>query len=193
MTTELIKVYVLKTLDDPWGDYGNILVHGMTRHLGKSESLLQLERTAPFIPPVSMPGIHDVVVTDDVRNKLIHVIPSLFFAPIKKARIVRLEWEQWNRSAPEPLEYPESGAPEDYILEREHDPALAEHLGPLWQLVPKINPNIQTNGKFNAAAYHQEHFVVADDFGGYAYISAELKLALSKIVNGFVGFEEIPA
>ncbi len=193
MTTEGIKVYVLKPLDDPWGDYGNILVHGMTRHLDKSESLLQLERTAPFIPLVSMPGIHDVVVTDDVRNKLIHAIPSIYFAPIKKARIVRLEWEQWDRSFPEPLAYPESGEPEDYILGLEHDPALAEQLGQLWQLVPKITPNIQINGKFNAAAYHREHFVCADDFGGYAYISAELKFVLSTIAAEFVGFEEIRA
>lgn len=193
MKTEQIEVYVLKRRDDPWGDYGDILVHGMTRHLDKSESLLQLERTAPFIPSVSMPGIHDVVVTDDVRNKLIQVIPSLSFAPIKKTRIVRFGWEQWDRLAIEPFEYPESGEPEDYILEREHDPALAEHLGQLWQLVPKINPNIQKNGQFNPAEYHHEHFICADDFGGYAYVSAKLKFALSGFANAFVDFEEVRA
>jgi hypothetical protein len=31
------------------------------------------------------------------------------------------------------------------------------------------------------------------DFGGYAYISAELKFVLSKIAAEFVGFEEIRA
>jgi hypothetical protein len=29
----------------PWGDYGRILVHGMSKHRGRKEGQIQLERT----------------------------------------------------------------------------------------------------------------------------------------------------
>jgi hypothetical protein len=47
----------------PWGDYGNILQHGMTAHLGRVGGLLSLERTGPYMPPITFPGAGDVVLT----------------------------------------------------------------------------------------------------------------------------------
>src|SRR5438105_2367736 len=54
----------------PWGDYGSILTHGMTAHLERRGSQLQLERTGPFIPPISFPGINDIVVTTEMRDAM---------------------------------------------------------------------------------------------------------------------------
>ena len=53
-----------------WGDYGNILISGMSRHLPRKDNLIQLERTGPFIPPITLPGIGDIVVTSDLKNEL---------------------------------------------------------------------------------------------------------------------------
>jgi hypothetical protein len=100
------------------------------------ESLLRLERTGPFVPPVSMPGPGDLVVTDAFRARMEQSpLAGLGFRPVEKARIVRLEWEHWDQDDFEPDEYPGSGEPEDYILGRPHDPELAARIGPVWEVV----------------------------------------------------------
>jgi hypothetical protein len=48
-----VQFFRLEAPEAPWGDYGSILQHGMTAHLGRNpEGLAQLERTGPFIPPI---------------------------------------------------------------------------------------------------------------------------------------------
>lgn len=115
----------------PWGDYGRILLSGMTAHQERTpEGLLRLERTGPFVPPVSMPGLGDLLVTDAFRARLEESpLAGLGFRPVEKTRIVRLEWEHWDQDDFEPEEYPDSGEPEDYILSRPHDPELAARIG----------------------------------------------------------------
>jgi len=120
----------------PWGDYGSILVHGMSRHLRRVDGLIQLERTGPFIPPITLPGIGDIVVTDGFRGGLERSgLAGLSFARVDKARIVEYRWELWDRGADAPAEIPESGEPEDYLLARPHSPAVAEQIGPLWEVI----------------------------------------------------------
>lgn len=135
-------MYVLDKTEAPWGDYGDILVHGMSLHLGRAAGRIQLERTGPFMPPVTLPGVGDVIVTDAVRQALEREVPGLVFRPVVKARIVRIDWHTWDRTVEEPPEYPSTGDPEDYLLERPHDPALADQVGPLWELVPAVVPSI---------------------------------------------------
>jgi hypothetical protein len=119
-----------------WGDYGSILIHGMTAHLPRKENRLQLERTGPFMPPISFPGVGDVIVTDEFRRELAGLpFAHLEFCPTVKARIVEYHWEKWDRNAPDPEEYPETGEPEDYILSRPHSPKIADALGDVWQVV----------------------------------------------------------
>jgi len=121
----------------PWGDYGSILVHGMSAHLKRGDGRIQLERTGPFVPPVTLPGISDIVVTAAARAELERWgIDGLTFLPVDKTRIVRLDWISWDRTAPKPAEYPGSGDPEDYILGRPHDESCSRELGDLFELVP---------------------------------------------------------
>ena len=47
-----------------WGDYGSMLIGGMSGHLPRRDGLIQLERTGPFVPPMTFPGIGVVVVND---------------------------------------------------------------------------------------------------------------------------------
>jgi hypothetical protein len=44
--------------------------HGMTAHLERTDGLLSLERTGPYIPPITLPGIDDVVVNAAARGLL---------------------------------------------------------------------------------------------------------------------------
>ena len=162
-----------------WGDYGELLIHGMTNHLPRQSGELQLERTGPFVPSVSFPGISDIVLTDNAKSKLSALVPQLVFRPVRKTRIVRLNWLEWNASAPEPPFYPESGEPEDYMLARESDEILAAEIGPMWELVPDIVPEIQARGgRVILSKYRGQHLVRANATGGYNFASSALRMEL---------------
>ena len=47
------------------------------------------------------------------------------FLPVNKTRIVELHWHEWDLSTDHPREFPKSGEPEDYILERHPNPRVA--------------------------------------------------------------------
>jgi hypothetical protein len=109
----------------------------MSAHLARHGELIQLERTGPFIPPITFPGIGDIVVTDRFRLRLLTSgLTGVTFRQVIKKLVVWYPWEEWDRSAEEPAEHPESGEPEDYVLGREHSDEAAAWLGDLWELSP---------------------------------------------------------
>jgi hypothetical protein len=127
---------LLREAPSSWGDYGHILAHGMSRHLPRQDGRIQLERTGPFIPPISFPGVGDLLVTDVVRLAMERQgLTGMHFAPVHLARIVRLDWCKWDRNADRPAKYPKDGVPEAYILEAPHDPDAARELGVVWECV----------------------------------------------------------
>lgn len=121
----------------PWGDYGRILVHGMTTHLAPTaDGRLRLERCAPFLPAATFPGF-SLLVTPAIRERIESgKLLGVAFREVEKARIVALSWERWDRIAAAPEEYPETGEPEDYVLGRQHDDVLAAGLGAIFQVLP---------------------------------------------------------
>jgi hypothetical protein len=107
----------------------------MSTHLPRKNGLIQLERTGPFVPPISFPGIADVVVTDSFRTALEGSgLTGFTFQPLIKARIVDLDWSAWDQLSSDPPVYPSSGEPEDYILERPHSEEMAARIGDLWEV-----------------------------------------------------------
>jgi hypothetical protein len=124
----------------PWGDDGDMLLSGMTAHLDREDGLLQLERTGPLVPPIAITGIDatgysQIVVTEEFKSLLETTdLCGARFLPVIKRHIVRLDWQLWDQTADEPAEYPDSGEPEDYILARPHDQAVADQMGALWEL-----------------------------------------------------------
>lgn len=105
----------------------------MGMHLGRKNGVLQLERTGPFVPDNSFP--HPAIFSDRCKCRLeASGFTGIEFRPVRKARIVRLDWHLWDKSAPEPAEYPEEGEPEGYILDRPHDAKLSDQIGDFWEL-----------------------------------------------------------
>jgi hypothetical protein len=120
----------------PWGDYGSILQHGMTGRLGRVDGLLSLERTGPYMPPITFPGIGDVVLSSGGRALLEYPGWSGFtFQPVHKTRIVNIPWHEWDLTTFDPPVRPASGEPENYILKRRHDTGVAGEMGDIWELV----------------------------------------------------------
>jgi len=87
----------------PWGDYGDLLVSGMTAR--NDDGRLEIERTGPFVPPITISGLWTVVVTDAFRGELERShLRGISFEPVAKKRIVALDWRRWNLEADKPLE-----------------------------------------------------------------------------------------
>lgn len=129
-------VYRLEGQSPDWGDYGRILQHGMSAHLERDAfDRIQLERTGPYVPPITFPGSGDVIVTLALRAAVeASGLSGFAFREVILARIVRLDWHLWDLTADEPRELPEGGEPEGYVLDHPHDPHLAEQIGPLWEV-----------------------------------------------------------
>ena len=118
-----------------WGDYGDILQHGMTMHSPRVDGRLALERTGPYIPPITFPG-RSIILTDAARTLLESSgLTTFSFVPVEKKLIVELHWESWNLSAEEPANYPSAGEPEDYILGKPHSQKLADAMGDVWEVI----------------------------------------------------------
>jgi hypothetical protein len=142
MPANFYKMEGRSIIPGSWGDYGDILQQGMTAHSPRISGRLALERTGPYMPPLTLPGF-SIILTNEARELLESSgLTGFAFLPVEKKLIVELRWETWDLSAEEPAEYPESGEPEDYILARPHSPATAAALGDLWELIVPFNVEI---------------------------------------------------
>ena len=129
------KIESRSILPDAWGDYGDILQHGMTAHSSRIDGNLALERTGPYIPPITLPGIGDIILTTEARRLLESSgLTGFAFRPVEKKLIVELHWENWDLNDEQPPEYPESGEPEDYILGKQNNKTASDALGDLWEI-----------------------------------------------------------
>ena len=60
--------YVLEN-NFPWGDYGDTLGAGMSSEFEMSRKPVRLQRTGPFVPPLTLPGFGGIVVVTDVPKE----------------------------------------------------------------------------------------------------------------------------
>src|SRR5919197_1481155 len=113
-----MPIRILSEAPHPWGDYGDILAQGMAGESARApDGGLELERTGPFVPPITFPAMSVIVVTDEFRSQLEQ--SGLSGSPLRrvqKSGFVRLNWHQWNQSGPAPPVFPDSGEPEDYVF-----------------------------------------------------------------------------
>jgi hypothetical protein len=134
-----MSVYILRAGPVPWGDYGRVLVQGISRRLPRVDGVIQLERTGPFVPPIAFPSLGDVVVTGAFRSALESSgLSGLNFAPVTVATAVRVHWGTWSRAERLPPVLPPSGEPEDYVQLALHDPDCAREIGTLWEVEAPI-------------------------------------------------------
>ena len=194
-----MTIYILENAEMPWGDYGDILFSGMTSHLSRKGGYLQLERTGPFVPPITTSGIGNVVVTEEFKKQLqLSGMSGLRFQPVIKTHIVQLEWEQWDKTASEPPEYPQSGKPEDYILERSHSPELAEAIGNLWEVQLQEHAEIERI-QIGINSWEVDPHIVLSSWDEtdwfkaksvrYTYLSQKAKNWLAEHVSEYVKFK----
>lgn len=121
-----------------WGDYGTTLCNGMLRTGEGGEQ--RLDRTGPFVPPISFPAFSGVViVTSEARQKLDASGMSGVgeFRPLLLGKIVSVDWQKWDRSRRlDGNLLPYEGGPKEYILHNPHDAEAAAGFGKLWTWHP---------------------------------------------------------
>lgn len=123
-----------------WGDYWSILIGGMTGQ--RKGDQLQLERTGPFVPPMVVSGMSDLVVTESMRRVLEPLPGVAGFRSVIKERIVRLDWSKWELST-ETREILQFREPEDTVLSGQHDAALAKEIGELYEVLLEFDGMIR--------------------------------------------------
>jgi len=126
-----MKFYEVDNKEMPWGDYGSLLLSGMSNLNENNEKII--ERTGPYLPPIYISGLWDLIVSDEVKSQLdISGLTGFELQKIKKGKIVDISWHKWRFESDDPEFYPKSGEPEDYIFEGEHSNMASDAVGNLW-------------------------------------------------------------
>jgi hypothetical protein len=202
MPPALFKISSRSIIPGEWGDYGDILQHGMGAHSARRDGRMQLERTGPYIPSVSFPGLRGFVLTSAAR--LIFESSGLTgctFQPVDKRLIVELHWEEWDLNAPEPATYPETGEPEDYVLGQPHSPEAAEQLGDLWEVtvpptvrVLRLRPIVESSKELtiDSATWNGADIFASSDVG-YTFFTERAQAWFSENFRRYACFEQFQA
>ena len=195
-------IYIIDGADEPWGDYGSILIHGMSAHLGRKggkDGPIQLERTGPFVPPITFPGIGDIIVTDEMKQRMEAAgFRGITFRSVEKTHIVEVPWHEWDLTAAEPEYYPDGGEPEGYILNEPHSAELAASLGTIWEVVLSDSAKMVRHEKPDSLdvsfTYVEGSWSGSDLFSvpqnGYKYASARAKAWLEENAGKWVSFRD---
>jgi len=171
----------------------------MTARVG---NLLSLERAGPYMPPITFPGVGDVILNAPGR-KLLEAsrLTGFTFQPVNKTRIVELPWHDWDLTADKPREYPESGEPEDYILGRPPNARVAEEMGDIWELVVPVTAKISRPREmvksFRELYVERGTWNGADVFRGHGYggplVTERAKAWMEEYFGTYVRFDEFPS
>jgi hypothetical protein len=202
MLPAFFKISGRSIIPGDWGDYGDILQHGMGAHSARRDGRMQLERTGPYIPQVTFPGLKGFVLTSAARLLLESSgLTGCTFRPVDKKLIVELHWEEWNLSAPEPASYPKTGEPEDYILGQAHSPEAAKQLGDLWEgVIPQTSrvlrpkPIIESHKELtiDSAKWNGADIFASGDVG-YTFFTERAQKWFSGNFGEYVVFEQFQA
>ena len=170
----------------------------MSLHRPRKNGKIQLERTGPFVPPMSLPGAVDAVVTDSFRLEMEKSgLTGIEFQTVIKKRIVKLNWREWDLAKPEPPTYPDNGEPEEYILGKLHSPIVSWKMGKLWEVLFDVGAKVERIEHetvldeifLKTNSWNGKDFFRADDVG-FVYCTEKAKDWLRNRVAPFVDFEE---
>jgi hypothetical protein len=199
----LPRIFEVDTRRAPWGDYGNILTHGLVHGENRGKGRAALERTGPFIPEMSLPS-QALIVTAAFRVKLKKMdLKGMRFIRVEKRRIVRLAWEEWPKNAERPRRIPFGGEPEGYILQGKHNPEVSKSMGELFDLRPRQYLPIVQQGKETRYGTKYDRWLLdprpyrGDDFigcerGGTIYVTDKARNRLNPFVRKWIRFRRVP-
>lgn len=181
---------------DHWGDYGSTLCNGMLRTGEGGEQ--RLDRTGPFVPPISFPPYSGVVVvTSEARQKLEASGMSGVgeFRPLRLGKIAFVDWQKWDTSGELGGDLlPFNGEPEEYILHNPHDAETAAGIEPLWTWHPlRIGSVSRLEGAMQLEGIMGRHDVFRLDAAGWndIIVSENGMRCVRDLLGDWVTFDRI--
>ena len=142
------------------GDYWSILVSGIDR--GRIDGHLNIDRTGPFVPPLTIVGVGDAVVTDAMRIRLDGVSGVIGFLPVVVKKAVRRNWHTWSLSLDERRAMC-AGDPEDVLIRGRHNLKVAEEIGALYELLTETDGRV--SGGFDSRGNYFVNFTEPPTLG----------------------------
>jgi len=174
----------------------------MATHLPSQGGRLSLERTGPYIPPISLPGIGEIVLTSEAKQFLDGSgLTGFSTETVEKALIVELHWENWDLNAEQPFEFPDSGEPEDYIVGKQHNESASAALGELWEIVvpatvtilrPRSVVSSYKELKIDVSTWNGADLVRSNDYGSVLF-TEKARDWFSSHWSRYIAFDEFPS
>jgi hypothetical protein len=182
----MARFYQLLGSAAPWGDYGYILRNGLLApRREKVGPDVELERTGPFIPPITFP-FAAIVVTEATRQQLeTGCFKGLQFTRARYVKVVQLDWQEWDMLALEPQLYPASGEPENYIIKRKNCDRTAALMPAIWAFNVPSTPGLQLMG---SNRFRLDHAPNADIFREHSihWVSERMRVWLERNIGEWV-------
>ncbi|WP_434902491.1 hypothetical protein [Bradyrhizobium sp. HKCCYLS20291] len=142
-----------------------------------------ISRTGPYVPPITQP-FGFIIVTDEFRRELeSSQLTGFDVLQTQYGKVVRLDWQTWSTVADEPMSYPETGEPEDYVLGSPHDPTLLAQMPRLWALTVRPTSGLQVQGTRSFRADRHPGTDIAREFTIH-WVTERMKVWLERSSAG---------
>ena len=189
----------------PWGSYGEMLWQGIYSY-DKDTNSHMVFRTGAFCPSIYRSQYNRespvLIVKEDVLRYVTEAnLTGFILQPVSKEKIVKLDWEDWDLKAPEPLVYPSGSMDaEEYITRRKHNEAAAEQIGNLFALIPQKDGLLYCEQERSSGKIVEQSLSGLDifidrifcDFCSEIYVSEKAKDVLSEYYFDLLTFQEVP-
>ena len=200
-----MKYYTVKNKIMPWGSYGEMLWQGIYSY-DKDTNSHMVFRTGAFCPSIYRSQYNRespvLIVKEDVLRYVTEAnLTGFILKPVSKEKIVKLDWEDWDLKAPEPLVYPAGSMDaEEYITRRKHNEAAAEQIGNLFALIPQKDGLLYCEQERSSGKIVEQSLSGLDifidrifcDFCSEIYVSEKAKDVLSEHYSDLLTFQEVP-
>lgn len=200
-----MKYYTVKNKIMPWGSYGEMLWQGIYSY-DKDTNSHMVFRTGAFCPSIYRSQYNRespvLIVKEDVLRYVTEAnLTGFILQPVSKEKIVKLDWEDWDLKAPEPLVYPSGSMDaEEYITRRKHNEAAAEQIGNLFALIPQKDGLLYCEQERSSGKIVEQSLSGLDifidrifcDFCSEIYVSEKAKDVLSEYYSDLLTFQEVP-
>ncbi len=187
----MIQYFTVRRAHTVWGDYSDILIHGLVDYDGNKQTGEDaLMRADAWMPEMGLPlGMWFV------GERVKHAIENSKFRNFLGNRVhiskaTKVGWRNWNLEADEPQKYPAQSEPENYILARKNDETTRLAVPPVWRLIPATIEGpfatwVETAIKSPETAPH-----LAARKGELSYcVSEDFKTLLENIAPSAMNFE----
>lgn len=188
----------------PWGSYGEMLWQGIYVY-DKHTNSHMVFRTGAFCPSIYRSQYNReapvLIVKEDVLQYIIDAnLKGFTHQPAIKEKIVKLDWENWDMTAPEPKIYPSGDMDaEEYITRRKHNEAVAAQIGNLYALIPQKDGLLYCEQERNSAKLVEQSLSGLDifidrlfyDFCSEIYVNEKAKDVLSECYSDLLTFQEV--